>query len=333
MPQTTHDWEWFLLPIYGDLGDGLLLFTHISRNRLGNTEQMISRNSRFKCGWFLNWTWTKFICQRQLHIFFEPPCPRFLSSSKKWLCDALWLCIVFKWGVELITQWGLQMEYTVTRIWTILGKYEFKPTIKWDIKLYMNGYDVFPMRTSYDTIRRLVAIAFAGRVCRVSGGGTGSIPVNWPWQFAKPMTDPWCYIWQHGSHQYTPVMLAYFYHNSMDPIWEMVKLTIFFRTVNQRCHGFNDQGIEWVISGLWKHQEAKGMSMVWKHFTCVYPIFVYLCGFIWFHMVSYGFIWFHMVSSDMDRFPWILQCHVKRWMCRISRIIAICDSRCPSYEV
>ena len=25
-----------------------------------------------------------------------------------------------------------------------------------------------------------------------------------------PMTDPWCcYIWWHGSHQYTPVMLAY----------------------------------------------------------------------------------------------------------------------------
>ena len=24
-----------------------------------------------------------------------------------------------------------------------------------------------------------------------------------------PMTDPWCcYIWQHGSHPYTPVMLA-----------------------------------------------------------------------------------------------------------------------------
>ena len=32
------------------------------------------------------------------------------------------------------------------------------------------------------------------------------------WVDLIPMTDPWCcYIWWHGSHQYTPVMLAFFY--------------------------------------------------------------------------------------------------------------------------
>ena len=34
-----------------------------------------------------------------------------------------------------------------------------------------------------------------------------------------PMTDPWCcYIWQHGSRQYTPVFLAVsIYTSTMDP--------------------------------------------------------------------------------------------------------------------
>ena len=35
MPQTTHDWEWFLVPIYGDLGDGLLLFYPYSSKSSG----------------------------------------------------------------------------------------------------------------------------------------------------------------------------------------------------------------------------------------------------------------------------------------------------------
>jgi len=25
MPESYHDWGWFIAPIYGDLGDGLLL--------------------------------------------------------------------------------------------------------------------------------------------------------------------------------------------------------------------------------------------------------------------------------------------------------------------
>jgi len=31
MPQTSHDWEWFIYTTYksGDLGDGLLLFYHV----------------------------------------------------------------------------------------------------------------------------------------------------------------------------------------------------------------------------------------------------------------------------------------------------------------
>ena len=34
------------------------------------------------------------------------------------------------------------------------------------------------------------------------------------WVDLIPMTDPWCcYIWWHGSHQYTPVMLAFFYQH------------------------------------------------------------------------------------------------------------------------
>ena len=42
-----------------------------------------------------------------------------------------------------------------------------------------------------------------------------------------PMTDPWCYIWWHGSHQYTPVMLAYGYGSKLGTpkLW-MVNTTL-----------------------------------------------------------------------------------------------------------
>ena len=52
---------------------------------------------------------------------------------------------------------------------------------------------------------------------------------TWPRGFSKkhdetwPMTDPWCYIWWHGSHQYTPVILAYI--PDMDPMGDETMLS------------------------------------------------------------------------------------------------------------
>ena len=52
MSQTTHDWEWFIPPIYGDFGDGLFIIV-LSFNHIINYNYLTTSY----CSPLIAWIW------------------------------------------------------------------------------------------------------------------------------------------------------------------------------------------------------------------------------------------------------------------------------------